>query len=69
VTLEWSASAARTEEGIPSSLADAALTVFDMPMETIALEKRSRRCTCFTTFSMCAEHVHLVGHSWYAVLG
>ena len=60
VTLEWSASAARTEEGMPSSLADATLTVFDMPMETIALEKRSRRCTCSCMSSRHAKHMHLV---------
>jgi hypothetical protein len=42
-TLEWPAAAPRTADGLPSSLADAALQLFDMPMETIALGTRSRR--------------------------
>lgn len=45
-TLEWPAAAPRTADGLPSSLADASLQLFDMPMETIALGTRSRRCTC-----------------------
>lgn len=43
VVVEWAADAPRTAEGLPCSLADAAIQVYDMPMETIALRDRTRR--------------------------
>jgi hypothetical protein len=49
-TLEWPAAAPRTADGLPSSLADAALQLFDMPMETIALGTRSRRSAAASDF-------------------
>ena len=58
-TLEWPAAAPRTEGGLPSSLADAALQLFDMPMETIALGTRSRRCARSPGTLLCTRHQRL----------
>lgn len=42
--VQWAVDTPRTPEGFPVSLLDSSISVHDMPMETIAVSKRNRRC-------------------------